>query len=68
MPPYTEITPKKCKLLPDENKPFKIKFFCKEEINIDTEVIIFIIRSSFILEAVNLLKCRFKFKLKFLKF
>ena len=44
MPPYTEITPKKCKLLSDECKPFKIKFFCKEEINIDTEVFIFILR------------------------
>jgi len=41
MPPYTEITPKKCKLLTDECKPFKIKFFCKEEINIDTEIVIY---------------------------
>ena len=61
MPPYTEITPKKCKLLTDECKPFKIKFFCKEEINIDTEVFIFILRSWFILEVANLLKCHFKF-------
>ena len=38
LPPYTEITPSKAKLLPDECKPFKVSFFCKEEVNIDTEV------------------------------
>ena len=42
MPPFTEIKPKKCKILPDESKPFKIKFFCKEEINVDTEVSLYL--------------------------
>lgn len=39
LPPFTEITPLKVKLLPDESKSFKITFFCKEEMDIDTEVI-----------------------------
>jgi len=38
LPPFTEVTPMKVKILPDESKSFKVTFFCKEEVDINTEV------------------------------
>ena len=38
LPPFTEITPNKIKLMPDETKSFKVTFICKDEIDIDQEV------------------------------
>jgi len=38
LPPFTEITPNKAKLLLDETKPFKVTFFCKDEVDINTEI------------------------------
>jgi len=38
LPPFTEITPNKAKLLLDETKPFKVTFFCKDEVDINTDV------------------------------
>ena len=40
LPPFTEITPMKVKLLPDETKSFRITFFCKEEVDINTDVFV----------------------------
>lgn len=38
LPPNTEVFPTKVKLLPDETKSFKVVFFCKDEIDVDSEV------------------------------
>jgi len=42
LPPYTEITPVKDRLMPDETKFLKVNFCCKEEKKIDTDIILYI--------------------------
>ena len=42
LPPYTDVTPVKNRLTPDETKFLKISFCCKEEKKIDTDILLYI--------------------------